>query len=52
MWLKGKYAKDVAAYVDGILDGSVIAGEDLQLAAGLESDGIVGAKTMTVMLTK
>ena len=32
--LTGKYAAEVLAYVDGILDGTVIAGEDLQLAAG------------------
>ena len=28
MWLKGKYAKDVAAYVDGILDGTILANKD------------------------
>ena len=33
MWLKGKYARDVAAYVDGILDGSILANRDRILAA-------------------
>ena len=33
MWIKGKYARDVAAYVDGILDGSILANRDRILAA-------------------
>ena len=33
MWLKGKYGKDVAAYVDGILDGTIRANKDRILAA-------------------
>ena len=31
-WLKGKYARDVSRYVDGILDGAILANNDRILA--------------------